>query len=116
VPVRAVQRYRSAVGLAHAVARRRRPGGRCRPSTSMIHVQERLVPVLTTIPSARRRSIWSNASRKYVPLKSGPFIDFIVEHVSRLPSIKVPEVVEARRVRTLTVSASRSLTERDSLS
>ncbi|TLY76505.1 MAG: LysR family transcriptional regulator [Gammaproteobacteria bacterium] len=97
VPVRAVQRYRSAVGLAHAVA----AGVGLAPLPTLYFddpvFKSVLVPVLTDYPLREATIYLVYASRKYVPLKLRAFIDFIVEHVSRLPSIKVPEVVRAAK-------------------
>jgi DNA-binding transcriptional LysR family regulator len=92
VPIRGVQRYRSAVGLAHAVA----AGIGLAPLPSVYFddpvFKSVLVPVLTDYPLSEATIYLVYVSRKYVPLKLRAFIDFIVEHLSRLPPIKVPAV------------------------
>ena len=90
VPVRGVQRYRSAAGVVHAVV----AGVGLAPLPSLYFhdpvFKDDLVPVLTDYPLSEATMYLVYASRKYVPLKLRAFIDFIVEYVSRLPPLKVP--------------------------
>ena len=45
-----------------------------------------LVPVLTDYASLKATIYLVYVSRKYLPLKLRTFIDFVVDHVSKLPS------------------------------
>jgi len=90
VPVRAVLRYRSVTGRVHAVA----AGIGLAPVPSMYFedpvFRNVLVPVLEDYPLRDATTYLVYVSRRYVPLKLRAFMDFLLEHASKLPPIKVP--------------------------
>jgi DNA-binding transcriptional LysR family regulator len=90
VPVRGVQRYRSSAGLVHAVA----TGIGLAPLPSVYFddpvFKNTLVPVLSNYPLGEATIYLVYVSRKYLPLKLRAFIDFLIEHVSKLPPVKLP--------------------------
>lgn len=84
VPINVVLRYRSSVGVAHAVA--------ARIGIAPLPVlffedpvfKDRLVPLLTQFPVRDGTMYMVYVSRKYVPLKIRSFIDFMVERISNM--------------------------------
>ena len=90
VTARGVQRYRSATGLVNAVA----AGVGIAPLPSIYFedplFKDVLVPVLTDYASLKATIYLVYVSRKYLPLKLRTFIDFVVDHVSKLPSFGTP--------------------------
>lgn len=88
VPIRVVLRYRSNVGVAHAVA-----AGVGLAPLSIVQFEdpvfrETLVPVMTRFPLREATLYLVYVSRKYVPLKIRSFIDFMVERIPSLPEPK----------------------------
>jgi DNA-binding transcriptional LysR family regulator len=90
VPVRGVQHYRSMSGVVHAVV----AGIGLAPLPSVNFddplFRDTLVPVLTDYPISEAMMYLVYVSRRYVPQKLRAFIDFLVEHVSKLPPITMP--------------------------
>lgn len=90
IPARGVQRYRSSSGLVHAVV----AGVGIAPLPSIYFddpmFKDILVPILTDYASMRATTYLVYVSRKYVPLKLRTFIDFTVDHVSKLPPARIP--------------------------
>jgi DNA-binding transcriptional LysR family regulator len=90
VPVPGVQRYRSAVGLAHAVA----AGIGIGPLPTVYFddpgFKDVLVPVLRDYTLGEATIYLVYVSRRYVPLKLRAFIEFAVERVAKLPPIQLP--------------------------
>lgn len=85
IPMRVVLRYRSALGLAHAVA-----GGIGLAPLPAILFEEpafknRLTPVLTEFPLRQSTLYLVYVSRKYLPLKIRTFRDFLIERISQVP-------------------------------
>jgi DNA-binding transcriptional LysR family regulator len=90
VPVRGIERHRSATGLVHFIA----AGVGVAPLPSLFFddpgFRDVLVPVLPD------HCLWEGTvylvyvSRKYVPLKLRAFIDFLVEYVSTFPPERLP--------------------------
>jgi DNA-binding transcriptional LysR family regulator len=85
VPVRVVLRYRSAAGVAHAVA----SGIGLSPLPAILFeepaLKGRLTPVLTEYPLRQATMYLVYVSRKYLPLKIRTFRDFFIERVSQTP-------------------------------
>jgi DNA-binding transcriptional LysR family regulator len=85
VPVRMVLRYRSAAGVAHAVA----SGIGLSPLPAILFeepaLKGRLTPVLTEFPLRQSTMYLVYVSRRYLPLKIRTFRDFFVERVSQTP-------------------------------
>ncbi len=83
VPVRTVLRYRSAFGIAHAVA----SGIGLAPLPAFLLedpvFKGRLTPVLTDYPLSQSMVYLVYVSRKYLPLKIRTFLDFMVEAISQ---------------------------------
>jgi DNA-binding transcriptional LysR family regulator len=89
VPVRVVLRYRSAVGVAHAVAN----GIGLAPLPVVLFedpmFKARLTPVLTDFPLRKSTLYLVYVSRKFLPLKIRAFRDLLVESLSQTPE-RVP--------------------------
>ena len=85
IPVRVVLRYRSAVGVAHAVA----SGIGLSPLPAIMFeepaLKSRLTPVLTEYPLQQSMLYLVYVSRKYLPLKIRTFRDFLIERIPQLP-------------------------------
>jgi DNA-binding transcriptional LysR family regulator len=85
VPVRVVLRYRSALGVAHAVA----SGIGLAPLPTILlddpAFQTRLTPVLMEYPLRRSTLYLVYVSRKYLPLKLLTFRDLLAERISQRP-------------------------------
>jgi DNA-binding transcriptional LysR family regulator len=85
VPMRVVLRYRSAVGVAHAVA----SGIGLAPLPAILFeeppLKGRLMPVLTQFPLRQSTLYLVYVSRKYLPLKIRTFRDFFIERISQTP-------------------------------
>jgi DNA-binding transcriptional LysR family regulator len=83
VPVRTVLRYRSAFGVAHAVA----SGIGLAPLPAVLFddpmFKTRLTPVLTDYPLSQSTVYLVYVSRKYLPLKMRTFLDFMAESISQ---------------------------------
>jgi DNA-binding transcriptional LysR family regulator len=83
VPVRTVLRYRSAFGIAHAVA----SGIGLAPLPAIVFedpvFKNRLTPVLTDYPLSQAMVYLVYVSRKYLPLKIRTFLDFMAEAISQ---------------------------------
>lgn len=92
VPVRVVVRYRSAVGVAYAVAS---GVGLAALPTILFDdpmFKGRLTPVLTEFPLSQSTLYLIYVSRKYLPLKIRTFVDFFLEETAKLPQVKLPQV------------------------
>lgn len=89
VPVRVVLRYRTLGGVASAVEAN--VGLAPLPTYFLFDpvFKEVLTPVLTRYSSAEPTLHLVYVSRKYLPLKTRAFMDFIIEHVSKLPDQKL---------------------------
>jgi DNA-binding transcriptional LysR family regulator len=85
VPMRVVLRYRSAVGVANAVA----SGIGLAPLPAILFddptFKARLTPVLTEYPLRQSMLYIVYVSRKYLPLKLLTFRDLLVERIARMP-------------------------------
>lgn len=85
VPIKVVLRYRSSVGVGHALA----AGVGIGPLPALLFedpaFRHRLVPVLPEFPLREGTLYMVYVSRKYVPLKIRSFIDFMVEKISSFP-------------------------------
>jgi DNA-binding transcriptional LysR family regulator len=85
VPVRVVLRYRSAVGVANAVA----SGIGLAPLPALVFedpvFRTRLTPVLTDFPLSQSTLYVVYVSRKYLPLKIRTFRDLVIERISQTP-------------------------------
>jgi len=85
VPMRVVLRYRSAGGVAHAVA----GGIGLAPLPAIVfeepHLKGRLTPVLADFPLRQSALYLVYVSRKYLPLKIRTFRDFLVERIASVP-------------------------------
>jgi DNA-binding transcriptional LysR family regulator len=85
VPIHIVLRYRTNVGVAHAVA----AGIGLAPLPIVLFedpiFRDTLVPVMTRFPLREATLYLVYISRKYVPLKIRSFIDFMVERIPSLP-------------------------------
>jgi len=93
VPLRVVLRYRSMIGVVHAVA-----AGIGLAPLPEIQFEEPefkgiLTPVLTDYPVQGPTLYILYVSRKYLPLKIRAFIDFLMEFVARTP---LPKLAEGR--------------------
>lgn len=90
VPVRVVVRYRSAMGVANAVA----SGIGLAALPAIVFddpvLRSRLTPVLTDYPLSESMLYLVYISRKYLPLKIRTFRDFLVESVAQSPEPRVP--------------------------
>jgi len=90
VPVRVAVRYRSALGVANAVA----SGIGLAPLPAIAFEDEilrsRLTPVLMDCPLSESMLYLVYISRKYLPLKIRTFRDFLVETVSQAPLAQAP--------------------------
>jgi DNA-binding transcriptional LysR family regulator len=91
VPLRVVLRYRSMIGVIHAVA----AGIGLAPMPD-IHFEEPefkgvLTPVLTDFPVQGPTLYIVYVSRKYLPLKIRAFIDFLMEFTAKIPQRKLAE-------------------------
>jgi DNA-binding transcriptional LysR family regulator len=97
VPVRVVLRYRSALGVANAVA----SGIGLAPLPAMLFedpvFKSRLIPVLTDYPLSQSTLYLVYVSRKYLPLKIRTFRDFLAERISQTPEPR-PGALAAPRV------------------
>jgi len=95
VPVRVVLRYRSAIGVAHAVA----SGIGLAPLPAIVFedpaFRTRLTPVLMDFPLRQSTLYLLYVSRKYLPLKIRTFRDFLVERIAQVPEFR-PLAVAAR--------------------
>jgi DNA-binding transcriptional LysR family regulator len=85
IPVRVVLRYRSALGVANAVA----SGIGLAPLPAILFedpvFKTRFTPVLMEYPLSQSMLYLVYVSRKYLPLKIRTFRDFIVERISQTP-------------------------------
>ena len=85
VPIRVVLRYRSAFGVANAVA----AGIGLAPLPAILfedpEFRTRLRPVLTQFPLSQSTLYLVYVSRRYLPLKIRTFRDFMVEEISKVP-------------------------------
>jgi DNA-binding transcriptional LysR family regulator len=85
VPIRVVLRYRSALGVANAVA----SGIGLAPLPAILFedpaFKTRLTPVLMEYPLRQSMLYLVYVSRKYLPLKIVTFRDFLVERISQTP-------------------------------
>jgi DNA-binding transcriptional LysR family regulator len=85
IPMRVVLRYRSAAGVAHAVA----SGIGLAPLPAILFeepaLKSRLTPILTEFPLRQCTLYLVYVSRKYLPLKIRTFRDFLVERISQVP-------------------------------
>ena len=85
VPMRVVLRYRSALGVANAVA----SGIGLAPLPAILFedpaLKTRLTPVLMEYPLRQSMLYLVYVSRKYLPLKIVTFRDFLVERISQTP-------------------------------
>jgi len=94
VPVRVVLRYRSAIGVAHAVA----SGIGLAPLPAIVFedpaFRTRLTPVLMEFPLSQSMLYLLYVGRKYLPLKIRTFRDFLVERIVQLPEFR-PRAVAA---------------------
>jgi DNA-binding transcriptional LysR family regulator len=85
IPIRVVLRYRSAFGVANAVA----AGIGLAPLPAILFedpvFRTRLTPVLTEFPLSQSTLYLVYVSRKYLPLKIRTFRDFMVEAISKVP-------------------------------
>jgi DNA-binding transcriptional LysR family regulator len=93
VPLRVVLRYRSMIGVVHAVA-----AGIGLAPLPEIQFEEPefkgiLTPVLTDYPVQGPTLYILYVSRKYLPLKIRAFVDFLMEFVARTP---LPKLAEGR--------------------
>jgi DNA-binding transcriptional LysR family regulator len=90
VPMRVVLRYRSTVGVVHAVA----AGIGIAPLPVLYFedpmFKDQLVPLLTDFPLRDGTLYMVYVSRKYVPLKIRTFIDFMIEQI---PTFREPILV-----------------------
>jgi len=88
VPVRVVLRYRSAIGVAHAVA----SGIGLAPLPAIVFedpaFRTRLTPVLMDFPLSQSTLYLLYVSRKYLPLKIRTFRDFLVERIAQVPEFR----------------------------
>jgi len=91
VPLRVVMRYRSMIGVGHAVAAG--IGLAPMPETQFEEpeFQGILTPVLTDYPVQGPMLYIVYVSRKYLPLKIRAFIDFLVEFIARTQLRKLAE-------------------------
>jgi DNA-binding transcriptional LysR family regulator len=93
VPINVVLRYRSMVGVAHAVT----AGIGIAPLPVLTFedplYKDQLVPLLTDLPLRGGTLYMVYVSRKYVPLKIRTFIDFMIEQISSLrdPNLAVAD-------------------------
>ena len=82
VPIRTVLRYRSAYGVAYAVA----SGIGLAPLPAVLFddplFKTRLTPVLTDYPLSQSAVYLVYVSRKYLPLKIRTFLDFMAGSIS----------------------------------
>ncbi len=98
VLVRTVLRYRSAFGVAHAVA----SGIGLAPLPAVLFddpmFKTRLTPVLTDYPLSQCTVYLVYVSRKYLPLKMRTFLDFMVESISQadIPEPRPLPIVASR--------------------
>jgi len=90
IPMRVVLRYRSMMGVAHAVAAG--IGLALLPDTFFDDplFRDVLTPVLPTIPIDEPTLYLVYVSRRYLPLKLRTFIDFILDPATRLPAPHIP--------------------------
>ena len=92
VPLRVAMRYRSASGIANAVA----AGIGLAPLADVFFddpvFRDVLTPILTDYPIEGWKLYFVYVSRKYVPLKIRVFIDFVLELVSKTPARKLAAV------------------------
>lgn len=88
VPIRPVVRYRAMAGVANAVA----AGIGLAPLSGYFlndpQFERTLVPVLTRYPLQEATLYLVYVSRKYLPLKTRAFVDFLIEHVRTMPHLK----------------------------
>jgi DNA-binding transcriptional LysR family regulator len=93
VPLRIVLRYRSMIGVVHAVA----AGIGLAPLPEIQfdepEFKEILTPVLTDFPVQGPKLYIVYVSRKYLPVKIRAFIDFLTEFVARTP---LPKLADGR--------------------
>jgi DNA-binding transcriptional LysR family regulator len=85
VPVRAVLRYRSMIGVANAVAAGLGLAPLFRVFFEDPVFKDVLTPVLTAYPLSEPTLYLVYVSRKYMPLKLRTFIDFFLDYPSRIP-------------------------------
>jgi len=92
VPLRVVMRYRSASGIANAVA----AGIGLAPLADVFFddpvFRDVLTPILTDYPIEGWKLYFVYVSRKYAPLKIRVFIDFLLELLSKTPVFKLAAV------------------------
>jgi DNA-binding transcriptional LysR family regulator len=92
VPLRVVMRYRSASGIANAVA----AGIGLAPLADVFFddpvFTDVLKPILTDYPIEGWKLYFVYVSRKYAPLKIRVFIDFLLELLSKTPVFKLAAV------------------------
>ena len=88
VPVRVVLRYRSLVGVAHAVAAGIGIAAVPPPFIEDPYFAGKLVTLLSDYPLQQGTFHVVYVSRKYVPLKIRSFVDFMVEAIKRIPEPK----------------------------
>jgi DNA-binding transcriptional LysR family regulator len=106
VPIKVVLRYRTAVGVGHAVA----AGIGIGPLPVFFFedptFKGRLVPVLPEFPLRGGTLYLAYASRKHVPLKIRSFIDFMAAQISGFPD---PDLVAPLRMASSMPSSTRLL-------
>jgi DNA-binding transcriptional LysR family regulator len=90
IPMRVVLRYRSMMGVAHAVAAG--IGLALLPDTFFDDplFRDVLTPVLPEIPIDEPTLYLVYVSRRYLPLKLRTFIDFILDPATRVPAPHIP--------------------------
>jgi DNA-binding transcriptional LysR family regulator len=92
VPLKVVMRYRSAVGVANAVASG--SGLAALPAILLedSSARDRLIPVLTEFPLSHSTLYLVYVSRRYLPLKIRAFRDLFVERISQETTPQVSEL------------------------
>jgi len=93
VPVRVVLRYRSAGGVAHAVAAGVGVAPLPEPFFEEPLFKAALMPILTDYPLQEPTLHVVYVSRRYLPLKIRAFIDFVME---RFPRTSAPKLAAVR--------------------
>ena len=92
VPLRVVLRYRSAAGVAHAVA----AGIGLAPLPGIFFEEPpfkgALTPILTDYPLQEATLYIVYVSRRYLPLKIRAFIDFVMERFPRTPALQLAAI------------------------